>query len=68
MRQGAQSGIFEEAEEDMVSGIFRLGDRYIDSIMTPRTEIEWIDLDEPFNVNLDKVIKFAPQPLSGCNR
>lgn len=56
MRQGAQSGIFEEAEEDMVSGIFRLGDRYIDSIMTPRTEIEWIDLDEPFNINLEQVI------------
>ncbi len=56
MRQGAQSGIFEEAEEDMVSGIFKLGDRYIDSIMTPRTEIEWIDLDEPFNIILDQVI------------
>ncbi|OJX46011.1 MAG: hypothetical protein BGO78_03755 [Chloroflexi bacterium 44-23] len=56
MKQGTQSGIFEEAEEDMVSGIFRLGDRYIDSIMTPRTEIEWIDLDQPFEVILDQVI------------
>lgn len=56
MKQGTQSGIFEEAEEDMVSGIFRLGDRYIDSIMTPRTEIEWIDLEEPFEVILDQVV------------
>ncbi len=56
MKQGAQSGVFEEAEEDMVSGIFRLGDRYIDSIMTPRTEIEWIDLDEPFEVILNQVV------------
>jgi putative hemolysin len=56
MKQGAQSGIFESAEEDMVTGIFRLGERYIDSIMTPRTEIEWIDLDEPFEVILDQVI------------
>ena len=57
MKQGTQSGIFEEAEEDMVSGIFRLGDRYTDSIMTPRTEIEWIDLDEPFDVILEQVIQ-----------
>jgi putative hemolysin len=56
MKQGAQSGIFESAEEDMVTGIFRLGERYIDSIMTPRTEIEWIDLDEPFEVILEQVI------------
>ena len=57
MKQGAQSGIFESAEEDMVTGIFRLGGRYIDSIMTPRTEIEWIDLDEPFEVILSQVIQ-----------
>ncbi|MBE0688312.1 MAG: HlyC/CorC family transporter [Anaerolineaceae bacterium] len=56
MKQGTQSGIFESAEEDMVTGIFRLGGRYIDSIMTPRTEIEWIDLEEPFDVILDQVI------------
>jgi putative hemolysin len=55
MKQGTQSGIFEEAEEDMVSGIFRLGDRYIDSIMTPRTEIEWIDSGEPFEAILEQV-------------
>ncbi len=57
MKQGTQSGIFESAEEDMVTGIFRLGERYIDSIMTPRTEIEWIDLEEPFEVILEQVIK-----------
>jgi len=56
MKQGTQSGIFETAEEDMVTGIFRLGERYIDSIMTPRTEIEWIDLEEPFEVILNQVI------------
>lgn len=46
MEQGTQVGIFEEAEQDMVEGVFRLGARPIDSIMTPRTEIEWLDLDE----------------------
>ncbi len=57
MKQGTQSGIFESAEEDMVTGIFRLGGRYIDSIMTPRTEIEWIDLEEPIEMILEQVIQ-----------
>ena len=46
LEQGTQSGIFEAAEQDMIESVFRLGDRYIDAIMTPRTEIEWVDLDK----------------------
>ena len=46
IEQGTQSGIFEAAEQDMIESVFRLGDRYIDAIMTPRTEIEWVDLDK----------------------
>lgn len=46
MEQGTQVGVFEEAEQDMVESVFRLSDRLIDSIMTPRTEVEWLDLDE----------------------
>jgi len=46
MEQGTQVGIFEAAEQDMIEGIFRLSDRYIDALMTPRTEIEWLDLSE----------------------
>jgi putative hemolysin len=46
MEQGTRVGIFEEAEQDMIEGVFRLNDRLIDSIMTPRTEIKWLDLDE----------------------
>ena len=57
MKQGTKSGIFESAEEDMVTGIFRLAGRYIDSIMTPRTEIEWIDLEEPIEMILEQVIQ-----------
>jgi putative hemolysin len=46
--QGAESGMFEEAEQDMVERVFRLGDRPIKALMTPRTEIDWLDLDAPF--------------------
>jgi putative hemolysin len=47
MQQGAQAGVFEAAEHDMVQSVFRLGDRRIGALMTPRTDIMWLDLDDP---------------------
>jgi len=57
MEQGTQVGVFEVAEQDMVESVFRLGERYIDAIMTPRTEIEWLDLDEPYEELLRQVLE-----------
>lgn len=57
MEQGTQVGVFEVAEQDMVESVFRLGERYIDAIMTPRTEIEWLDLDEPYEDLLRQVLE-----------
>ncbi|WP_353151449.1 TerC family protein [Pollutimonas bauzanensis] len=37
---------FGEEERSMVSGVLTLGERSIRSIMTPRTEISWINLDD----------------------
>jgi putative hemolysin len=44
--QGTQAGVFEEAEQDMVEGIFSLGDSRVYSLMTPRTEIVWLDVSD----------------------
>jgi len=54
--QGAESGMFEEAEHDMVERVFRLGDRPIKSLMTPRTEIDWLDVDAPFEETQNEVL------------
>lgn len=57
IEQGTQTGVFEEVEQNMVEGVLRLGDRFVDAIMTPRTEIEWIDLDEPLEKIIQQVIE-----------
>jgi len=46
IEQGTEAGVFAEVEQEMVEAVFRLGDRRVGTIMTPRTEIYWIDLDE----------------------
>ena len=51
--QGTQAGVFEESEQDMVEGVFRLNDRRVGSLMTPRNEIAWLDVhDTPDEVRL----------------
>ena len=44
--QGTQAGVFEESEQDMVEGIFSLGDSRVYSLMTPRTDLVWLDITD----------------------
>ena len=44
--QGTQAGVFEESEQDMVEGVFSLGDRRVYSLMTPRTDIIYLDITD----------------------
>jgi putative hemolysin len=39
------AGVLEESERAIISGIVRLADRPVREVMTPRTEIDWIDLE-----------------------
>jgi putative hemolysin len=43
--QGAESGALEEHEESLVQRVFRVGDQRVGAIMTPRLDIEWVDVD-----------------------
>ena len=45
--EGARTGVFHTAERDMIDGVLRLADRSVRSVMTPRVEIVWVDLDDP---------------------
>lgn len=52
IEQGAESGVFALAEQDMVERIFRFGDRTVSSLMTRRPDIVWLDLEDPLEKNL----------------
>jgi len=45
--EGAKVGVIEEEEREMIEGVMRLGDRSVKAIMTPRTEMVWLDLQSP---------------------
>lgn len=46
VEQGALAGIIEEAEREMVEGVFRLGDYRLEAVLTPRPEIVWLDIND----------------------
>jgi putative hemolysin len=55
LEQGAEAGVFAEAEQEMIERVFRLGDLRVGMVMTPRTQMVWLDLDDSAEQNLRKV-------------
>ena len=48
LEQGAEAGVFEPGESEMVTRVFRLGDQRVSAVMTPRHRAVWLDVDAPF--------------------
>lgn len=47
VEEGASSGAIGRDEKEMIEGVLELPDRNLRSIMTPRPEVVWLDLDDP---------------------
>jgi putative hemolysin len=43
--EASKSGVIEESERAIISGVVRLADRPVREVMTPRTEVDWVDVD-----------------------
>lgn len=56
LAQATQQGVFERQEEELVGQVFRLGDRRIDVLMTPRTEMIWLDINAAPEQILEQVV------------
>jgi putative hemolysin len=46
MAEAETAGVIETDERKMIAGVMRLGDRAVRGVMTPRTDVDWIDLDD----------------------
>src|SRR5499427_1398712 len=65
LREGAAAGHIPQAETAIVEMALRLGDRRASTVMTPRTQIEWLDLDDPEAENGRKIreVPFSRFPV-----
>ncbi|TDR94382.1 hemolysin family protein [Enterovirga rhinocerotis] len=44
--EAEHAGVIESDERSMIAGVLRLGDRTVRGLLTPRTEVDWLDLDD----------------------
>ena len=59
LAEGAQTGVLETEERDMIERVLRLADKPVRAIMTPRTELAWIDRTDPRR-DIVATLKSAP--------
>ena len=57
IQEGRQTGVFDEAEEVMVDGVFRFSERRVDAIMTPHTELDWLDLTDSKETMINELLQ-----------
>ena len=55
MEQGVEAGVFEANERSLVASVMSLDDQSVESLMTPRMDIEWIDLNEPIETAMSMI-------------
>jgi len=66
IQEGRQTGVFDEAEQTMVDGVFRFTDRRVDAIMTPHTELDWINLDDDHDTIVKELMEsnYSRMPIA----
>jgi putative hemolysin len=57
VQEGVQAGIIAQEELDMLDGVFRLDDRPLSAVMTPRTEIVWWDTSVDVETQWQSIIQ-----------
>lgn len=55
LAEGSDAGVIEHQEHQMVRNVFRLDDRQIASLMVPRSDAVYLDVDEPLEDNIKQI-------------
>jgi putative hemolysin len=66
IHEGSELGAIEEEEKDIIERVFHLGDRNITSLMTHRTDIVWLDINEERSTIKDKIREFQHSVYPLC--
>jgi putative hemolysin len=64
--QGTQAGVFKRAEQRLVNNVFQLDDLRVASIMTPRRNILFLDIELTFDANRETLLASKHHTLPVC--
>ena len=57
LAEGSEAGVIEHAEHQMVRNVFRLDDRQIGSLMIPRADIVYLDMNRAPDENVERAVQ-----------
>jgi putative hemolysin len=66
LEEGLDAGVIEAHEHQMVRNVFRLDDRQIGSMMIPRSDIAWLNLDVSVSDNLATIAQHGYSRYPVC--
>ncbi len=66
LEEGTKAGTFNEVEQEMVERVFRLADKNVNALMTPRTDIVWLDAEDPLEENFKKITESSHSFFPVC--
>lgn len=61
------AGVIDPAERRMISGVMRLADRPVTAIMTPRLDVEWVDITKPAGEIRARLLESPHSRLPACD-
>jgi putative hemolysin len=67
LEQGAAEGVFERTEHELVSNVLDLDDRHVGSVLTPRSEVVFLDVRDSMDVNRAKLRDGPHSVLPVCD-
>jgi len=66
IREGTESGTVQEIEQDIVENVFHLGDRKINTLMTQRPDIVWLNAQDPIQVIKSRITSSVHKAFPVC--
>ncbi len=68
INEAETAGVIEPAERRMISGVMRLADRPVTAIMTPRPDVEWVDISGSAEDVRDIILSTPHSRLPACDK
>jgi magnesium and cobalt exporter, CNNM family len=68
LQQGTKAGVFEEGEHEMIKRVFRFCDRRARALMTPRSDVVWLDVADPPEEIRNKIISSHHTRFPVCDQ
>jgi putative hemolysin len=66
-QQGTEDGVFERTEHELVTNVLNLDDRHVGAVLTPRSEVVYLDVRDAIEIDREKLREDMHSVLPLCD-